>query len=71
LFKLAWLYAALTHESSRVVVVGADLSVDLDKALSDNEGDLTASQSILELILKEDLWDTILSFIIAIASASA
>jgi hypothetical protein len=45
----------LTHEASGVVVVGADLSVNLDKTLSNDEGDLTASQSILELVLKEDL----------------
>lgn len=45
----------LTHEASGVVVVSADLSVNLDKTLSDDECDLTASQSILELVLKEDL----------------
>lgn len=44
-----------THEASGVVVVGADLSVNLDKTLSDDECDLTSSQSVLELVLKEDL----------------
>ena len=42
-------------ETAGVGVVGADLAVDLDKTLSDNEGDLTASQSVLELVAEEDL----------------
>jgi hypothetical protein len=49
----------LTHEASWVVVVGADLSVNLDKTLSDDEGDLTSGQSVLELVLKEDLFEQI------------
>ena len=42
-------------ETAGVGVVGADLAVDLDKTLSDNEGDLTAGQSVLELVAEEDL----------------
>lgn len=44
-----------THEASRVGVVGSDLSIDLDKTLSDDESDLTSGQSVLELVLEEDL----------------
>ena len=44
-----------THEASGVGVVSADLAIDLDESLSDNEGNLTASQSVLELVAEEDL----------------
>jgi len=42
------------HESSRVGVVGSDFSIDLDESLGNDEGDLTASQSVLELVAEED-----------------
>ncbi len=42
-------------ETARVGDVGADLAVDLDKTLGDNEGNLTAGQSVLELVAEEDL----------------
>ena len=42
-------------ETAWVGIVGSDLSVDLDQALGDNEGNLTASQSVLELVAEEDL----------------
>lgn len=41
-------------ETAWVGVVGADLAVDLDKTLGDNEGNLTAGQSVLELVAEED-----------------
>jgi len=41
-------------ETAWVGIVGSDLSVDLDQALGDNEGNLTASQSVLELVAEED-----------------
>lgn len=43
------------HETAGVGVVGADLAVNLDKTLGGDEGDLTAGQSVLELVAEEDL----------------
>lgn len=46
----------LTHEPSRVGLVGADLVVNLDKALLDDEGNLTAGKGVLQTVAQEDLW---------------
>lgn len=42
------------HESSRVSLVGPDLSVNLDGPLGQNGGDLTTGQSVLETVSEED-----------------
>ena len=42
------------HEASGVGGVGADLAIDLDKALGDNGGDLPASKRVLQAIAEED-----------------
>jgi hypothetical protein len=45
----------LTLEPSRVGLVGADLVVDLDETLLDNEGNLTAGKGVLQTVTDEDL----------------
>ena len=42
-------------EAGRVGRVGADLAVDLDQSLRNNEGDLVRVQGVLELVAEEDL----------------
>ena len=44
----------LTHEACGVGRIGPDLVVDLDDALLDNDGDLTAGKGILETVAEED-----------------
>jgi hypothetical protein len=44
-----------THEPGGVGLVGADLVVDLDEALLDDERNLTAGQGVLEAVADEDL----------------
>lgn len=45
----------LTLETSRVGLVGADLVVDLDETLLDDEGNLTAGKGVLQTVTDEDL----------------
>lgn len=44
----------LTHEASGVGLVGADLAVNLNKALLKDSSDLLASKSVLEAVAEED-----------------
>lgn len=43
------------HEASRVGRVGANLAVDLDETLGDDQSDLSSRQRILQAVAKEDL----------------
>ena len=45
----------LTHEASGVGLVGADLVVNRNEALLDDQGDLATSQSVLQAVAEEDL----------------
>lgn len=45
---------ALTHKTSRIIRVGANLSVNLDQALHHDLSNLAISQSVLQPITKED-----------------
>lgn len=54
LLHMAILKAELTHESSGVSDVGADLAVDLDEPLHADLLDLIPSQGILEAVPQED-----------------
>ena len=42
------------HEAGGEGLVGADLLVDLDQALLDNQGDLTGGEGVLEAVAEED-----------------
>ena len=44
----------LTHESSRVVGIGTDFTVDFDQPLHDNFSDLRVVESILKTISQEN-----------------
>lgn len=43
------------HEAGWVGVVGADLAVNFDKSLCNDQGDFATRQSVLELVAEEDL----------------
>lgn len=45
----------LTHESSRVGLIGANLVVNGDEALLDDKGDLATGKGVLKTVAKEDL----------------
>lgn len=45
---------ALTHETSRIVGINANLSVHLNQALHDDFSNLTISQGILQSITQEN-----------------
>ena len=47
-------YRFLTHETSRVVGIGADLSVDFDEPLHDDLGNLTVGQGVLQTVTKKN-----------------
>lgn len=46
--------AQLTHESGRVVGVGAHLAVDLNQTLHNNLGNVAAIQCVLETVTQEN-----------------
>lgn len=47
--------SALTHETGRELGVRSDLVVNLDEALGNNEGNLSAGQSVPQSVTEEDL----------------
>jgi len=47
-------FTKLTHESSWVVDVSADLAINFDVTLHDDLGDLGVGQGVLETVTQED-----------------
>lgn len=45
---------ALTHKTSRIIGIGANLSIDLDQALHHDLSNLAIGQGILQPITEED-----------------